>query len=91
MMPMDWREYVRQRPTSPATRRATARSSKSSHSISQLALAIRRADRVRPAAPVPPVVGGRRLVTDLSKDIQYAVRLLQARSEWTRRRGMTLY
>jgi putative ABC transport system permease protein len=41
-----------------------------------LARAIRRADRLRPAAPVPPAVSGTRLATDFSKDVRYAVRLL---------------
>ncbi len=46
-------------------------------SSAQLARAVRRADRLRPAGPVPPAFSGTRLVTDLSKDIRYAVRLLR--------------
>src|SRR5687768_7939256 len=45
-------------------------------SDADLARAIRRADRLRPAAPVPPAFSGTRLLTDLANDVRYAVRLL---------------
>ena len=42
-----------------------------------LARAIRRAERRRPAAPVPPAFSARRLWADLLKDTRYAGRLLR--------------
>jgi len=43
---------------------------------SELARAIRRADRLRPASPVPPAFSVSRLLSDLWNDARYALRLL---------------
>ena len=56
----------------------------------ELARAIRRAERQRPIAPVPPTFSGKRLLSDVSKDIGYAFRLLRRTPGFTAAALVTL-
>jgi hypothetical protein len=56
----------------------------------EMARAIRRADRLRPAPPVPPAFSASRLVSDLWTDARYALRLLGRRPGFTAASLVTL-
>ena len=56
----------------------------------ELARAIRRAERQRPAAPQPPPFSGKRLLADISKDVRYASRLLRRTPGFTAAALVTL-
>jgi putative ABC transport system permease protein len=56
----------------------------------EMARAIRRADRLRPASPVPPAFSARRLVSDLWIDARYALRLLGRKPGFTAASLVTL-
>ncbi len=71
---------------------ALRRVSSELRSRADLASAIRRADRVRPAAPAPPPVraGGPRPLTGLAADVRYALRLLRRTPGFTAAALLTL-
>jgi putative ABC transport system permease protein len=56
----------------------------------EMARAIRRADRLRPASPAPPAFSASRLVSDLWNDARYALRLLGRRPGFTTASLVTL-
>jgi hypothetical protein len=62
---------------------ARARAAGELHSSAQVARALRRADRERPTAPVPPVASSARLLSDLWNDTRYALRLLRRTPAFT--------
>jgi putative ABC transport system permease protein len=56
----------------------------------EMARAIRRADRLRPASPVPPAFSASRLLSDLWNDARYALRLLGRKPGFTTAALVTL-
>ena len=72
----------------PPTRRPHRPADRGVAGRTELARAIRRAERQRPTAPVPPALRGQAALTDVAKDIRYACRLLRRTPGFTTRRAV---